>query len=46
VEPAARVLTSVPLRAPRLAFLRHPHWSKQLRERLADIETDLRTSST
>lgn len=42
VEPAARVLTPVPLRSPRLAFLRHPHWSNQLRQRLDDIEADLR----
>ena len=46
VEPAARVLTSVPLRSPRLAFVRHPHWSGQLRERLADIEADLSAAPT
>jgi hypothetical protein len=44
VEPAARVLTPVPLRAPRLAFIRHPHWSSQLRQQLADIEGDLQKS--
>lgn len=42
VEPAARVLTPVPLRSPRLSFLRHPHWRKQLRERLEDLEIDLK----
>ena len=42
VEPAARVLTPVPLRSPRVAFLRHPHWSNQLRQHLHDIEADLR----
>jgi hypothetical protein len=40
VEPAARVLTAKPLQSPRLAFLRHPHWVKQLKERLADVEAD------
>ncbi|HKO59204.1 MAG TPA: S41 family peptidase [Thermoanaerobaculia bacterium] len=40
VEPAARVLTPKPLRSPRLAFLRHPHWVRQLKERLADVEAD------
>lgn len=40
VEPAARVLAPVPLRSPRLAFLEHPHWRKQLRERLDDVERD------
>jgi len=41
VEPAARVLTPVALRSPRLGFIRHPHWTKQLNERLADVEHDL-----
>jgi hypothetical protein len=40
VEPAARVLTPIPLKSPRLGFIRHPHWVKQLRERLADVEHD------
>ena len=44
VEPAARVLTPAPLQSPRRPFLRHPHWSKQLREQLADVEADLGTS--
>lgn len=40
VEPAARVLTPVALQSPRLGFIRHPHWVKDLRERLADVEHD------
>lgn len=40
VEPAARVLTPIPLKSPRLGFISHPHWVKQLRERLADVEHD------
>jgi Peptidase family S41 len=40
VEPAARVLTPVPLRAPRMGFVRHEHWAKRLREKLKDVETD------
>ena len=40
VEPAARVLTPVELKSPRLGFIRHPHWVKQLRERLEDVERD------
>ncbi len=42
VEPLPRVLSSVPLREPRLAFLKHEHWTSQLKERLADVETDLK----
>jgi hypothetical protein len=41
VEPAARVLTPVELKSPRLGFIRHPHWTKQLGERLDDVEHDL-----
>jgi Peptidase family S41 len=41
VEPAARVLTPVPLRTPRLGFIRHPHWVTQLKDRLADLELEL-----
>lgn len=44
VEPAARVVTAAPLQSPRRPFLRHPHWSQQLRQQLADIEADLSTS--
>ena len=40
VEPAARTLTAVPLRAPRLAVIRHDHWRRQLRDRLATVEAD------
>jgi hypothetical protein len=41
VEPAARVLTSAPLKSPRLGFIKHPHWVKILEEELADVEVDL-----
>ena len=41
VEPAARVLTPIALRSPRLSFLKHDHWRKQLRERLEDVRLDL-----
>jgi hypothetical protein len=40
VEPAARTLTAKPLRSPRQAFIRHPHWTRQLRTRLAAVEGD------
>jgi hypothetical protein len=45
VEPAARVLTTKALRSPRLGFIRHEHWTKQLGERLADVEADARQAS-
>ena len=40
VEPAARVLTRKPLRSPRIGFIKHAHWAKDFRSRLADIERD------
>lgn len=41
VEAAARVLTPVALQSQRLGFIRHPHWEKQLQDRLNDVEHDL-----
>lgn len=41
-EPAARVLTNVPLRSPRLGFVRHEHWVKLLGDRLKSVEADLK----
>ncbi len=45
VEPAARTLTAKPLRSPRQAFIRHGHWTRQLRARLAAVEADARQAS-
>jgi len=41
VEAPARVLSRVPLSEPRLAFLKHPHWTPQLERKLKDVEADL-----
>lgn len=41
VDPAARLLTDVPMVCPRLTFIRHPHWSERLRARLGAVERDL-----
>jgi hypothetical protein len=41
VEAAARELSSVPLYDSRMAFLRHPHWTENLSQELADVQTDL-----
>jgi hypothetical protein len=43
-EPAARTLTPKPLRSIAFGFIRHPHWTKQFRDRLTDIETALAKS--
>jgi hypothetical protein len=40
-DAATRIVTAPGVVAPRMAFIRHPHWVKQLRDRLADVETDL-----
>jgi hypothetical protein len=45
VESAARTLTSTPLKSPRRAFIRHPHWTKELSDQLADVEADLQVAS-
>ncbi|MCA9706952.1 MAG: hypothetical protein KDK70_13950 [Myxococcales bacterium] len=42
VDPAARLLTARPLVCPRLAFIRHPHWSERLRAQGAEVDEDLR----
>ena len=41
VEPAARVLTPIPLKSPRLGFVKHEHWTHQLQDELRDVESDL-----
>ena len=46
VEPAARTLTALRLRSPRQGFIRHEHWTRQLRARLAVVEADARQAST
>lgn len=45
VEPAARTLTPAPLRSPRVGFIRHEHWVRQLRARMERIEADIARSS-
>ncbi len=44
-EPAARTLSAKPLRSPRQQFIRHEHWTKQLKKRLATIEADSRQTA-
>ncbi|MEZ4428707.1 MAG: S41 family peptidase [Nannocystaceae bacterium] len=41
VDPAARMLSTKTLPCPRVAFLRHPHWSARLRARAAEVAEDL-----
>jgi len=45
VEPAARVLTPIPLKSPRLGFVKHEHWTHQLQDELRDVERDLQHAS-
>ena len=44
IEPAARTLSAQPLRSPRQQFIRHEHWTKQLKKRLETIKADIRQS--
>jgi len=45
-EPAARTLSAKLLRSPRQQFIRHEHWTKQLKRRLEIIEADARQSAS
>lgn len=45
-EPAARTLSAKSLRSPRQQFIRHEHWTKQLKRRLEIIEADARRSAS
>ncbi|HEX8368007.1 MAG TPA: S41 family peptidase [Pyrinomonadaceae bacterium] len=45
-EPAARTFSPKPLRSPRQQFIRHEHWTKQLKRRLEIIEADSRRSAS
>jgi hypothetical protein len=38
---AARLFSSKPLACPRMAFIKHPHWTDRLRATLRDVERDL-----
>jgi len=38
-EPAARTLTPKPLRSADFGFLKHQHWTRQLKAQLSDVET-------
>lgn len=40
-EPAARTLTPKPLRSADFGFLKHAHWTKQLKEKLEDVENQI-----
>jgi hypothetical protein len=40
-DPLARQLTAVPLRAPAMGFVRHPHWEAQFGEEVNRFEGEL-----
>lgn len=44
-EAAARVLTGPGLAAPRISFIKHPHWVKGFDSRLNDIDLDLKRTT-
>ena len=44
-EAPPRVLSRVPLRESPFGFIKHEHWTKQLRDQLADVETDLKKAA-
>jgi hypothetical protein len=44
-EAAARVLTGPGVAAPRISFMKHPHWVKGIDARLNDIDLDLKRTT-
>jgi len=42
IEAVPRALSHVALPEPRMAFLKHPHWTLQLEEKLRDVDADLK----
>ena len=44
-EAAARVLTGEGVAAPRISFIKHPHWVKGFDSRLTDIDLDLKRTT-
>lgn len=44
-EAAARVLTKPGVAAPRISFIKHPHWVKGMDARLNDIDLDLKRTT-
>lgn len=44
-QPMARMLTARPLRSPVAGFVRHAHWIKQHKDRLADLEAEIPKAS-
>jgi len=43
VEAASRALSPVSLRDSKMAFIKHEHWTKNLQDRLRDVQTDIRS---
>jgi hypothetical protein len=41
VDAVARILAGKPLRAPRMGFIRHRHWTQSFERRLKDVNEDL-----
>lgn len=44
-EAAARVLTGPGVVAPRISFIKHPHWVKGIDDRLKDVDLDLKRTT-
>ncbi len=44
-EAAARVVTGPGVAAPRISFIKHPHWVKGIDSRLNDIDLDLKRTT-
>jgi hypothetical protein len=45
-EPAARTLSAKTLQVGASGFIRHPHWTKQLKERLSTLEAEIAKTSS
>jgi len=45
MQAPPRALSSIPLHDSRFAFIRHEHWTKELQDRLHDVQSDLHKST-
>lgn len=45
VEAPPRALSAVPLRDSKMGFIKHEHWTKELQDRLRDVQTDIKNGA-
>jgi len=46
IDPVVRTLSSAALRESTFGFIKHEHWTKELQDRLAEVEADLKQADS